>query len=49
LLNLLKGQSYVENILKQVAFGEPDKATADVDLTEGGVQTEEDYDPNDDE
>jgi hypothetical protein len=45
---LAEGQSYVET-RSQVAFGEPDKATADVDLTEGGVQTEEDYDPNDDE
>ena len=45
---LAEGQSYVETF-EQVAFGEPDKATADVDLTEGGVQTEEDYDPNDDE
>ena len=43
---LAEGQSYVETF-EQVAFGEPDKATADVDLTEGGVQTEEDYDPND--
>ena len=45
---LAEGQSYVDPIV-QPAFGEPDKATADVDLTEGGVQTEEDYDPNDDE
>ena len=45
---LAEGQSYVETF-EQVAFGEPDKGTADVDLTEGGVQTEEDYDPNDDE
>ena len=45
---LAEGQSYVETF-EQVAFGEPDKSTSDVDLTEGGVQTEEDYDPNDDE
>jgi hypothetical protein len=35
---LAEGQSYVETI-PQVAFGEPDKSTSDVDLTEGGVET----------
>ena len=39
---LAQGEKYVDTI-PQVAFGEPDKGTADVDLTEGGVQTEEDY------
>ena len=39
---LAEGEKYVDTI-PQVAFGEPDKGTADVDLTEGGVQTEEDY------
>ena len=35
---LADGQKYVETI-PQPAFGEPDKGTADVDLTEGGVET----------
>ena len=35
---LADGEKYVETI-EQVAFGEPDKGTADVDLTEGGVET----------
>ena len=35
---LAKGQKYVDTF-KQPAFGEPDKSTADVDLTEGGVQS----------
>ena len=35
---LAEGQSYVDPIV-QPAFGEPDKSTSDVDLTEGGVET----------
>ena len=35
---LAKGQKYVDTF-KQPAFGEPDKSTADVDFTEGGVET----------
>ena len=35
---LADGEKYIETI-EQVAFGEPDKGTADVDLTEGGVET----------
>ena len=45
---LAEGQSYVETI-PQEAFGEPDKSTADVDLTEGGVVTDPDYVPYDEE
>ena len=35
---LADGEKYVDTI-PQPAFGEPDKGTADVDLTEGGVET----------